>query len=139
MRYAKKITPAEQLGIFRVLLVDENFGSIHTVTSRLRSLGCSVTTSRDISDAINKIRSNAFDLIVCEKEPKKSSPIFDLSANLAHIPLIIVTSGDPAHKAEQGPTGALGAVPRFFKADSILELISSYRTEVMSKTGSKTK
>jgi len=127
LRRVKKITPAEQLGIVRVLLVDENFGSIHTATSRLRSLGCSVTTSRDILDAINKLRSHIFDLIICEEAPEKSSPIFDLCVTLAHKPLVIVTSDNPLPQSQQCPKGALGVVPRFFKVASILELISLHR------------
>lgn len=127
MKRIKKVLPAEELGLVRVLLVDEDFGSIHVATSRLRSLGCHVTTSRDVSDAVNKIQSLTFDLIVCEMTPDKSLPIFDQFAKLVHKPLVVVTSENPTDESVDCPPCALGVLPKFFKAENILELITSNR------------
>ena len=138
MKRLKKVLPAEQLGIVRVLLIDEDFGSIHTATSRLRSLGCNVTTSRDVSDAIAKMRSLTFDLIVCDEAEKICSPILVQFSTIEPKPLFVVTTKKSALNS-QFPTGAIGVIPKFFKADSLLELVSPFKPDNAFVTEAKTK
>lgn len=83
----------------RILVIDDSKFFLKTISEFLRSNGCNVDAFEDAKQAIKKLRSESFDVILCDYEmPDFDGPEFcsyiKSDEELRKVPLIMLTGHD---------------------------------------------
>ena len=114
----------------RLLVADDSFTTRELIRSILQSAGYDVTTAVDGFDALDKLRTNAYDLVVSDVEMPRVDG-FQLTSRirtdlgLADLPVIIVTSlASEAHRRRGLEAGAQAYIVKSqFNQHSLLETV----------------
>jgi len=114
----------------RLLVADDSFTTRELIRTILQSAGYNVTTAVDGFDALDKLRSDTYDLVVSDVEMPRVDG-FQLTSSIRHelgladLPVIIVTSlASEAHKRRGLEVGAQAYIVKSqFNQNSLLETV----------------
>jgi two-component system chemotaxis sensor kinase CheA len=114
----------------RLLVCDDSFTTRELIRSILQSAGYDVTAAVDGADALDKLRAQAYDLVVSDVEMPRVDG-FQLTARirselaLHELPVILITSlSSDDHRRRGLEAGAQAyIVKNQFDQDSLLEII----------------
>lgn len=124
------VAPSRSAPRRRLLVVDDSFTTRELIRSILQSAGFEVTAAVDGADALDKLRSHPYDLVVSDVEMPRVDG-FQLTARLrrelglAELPVVLVTSlASEAHRRQGLEAGAQAYIVKSeFNQDSLLEVI----------------
>jgi two-component system chemotaxis sensor kinase CheA len=113
-----------------LLVADDSFTTRELIRTILQSAGYNVTTAVDGFDALDKLRSDTYDLVVSDVEMPRVDG-FQLTNSIRHelgladLPVIIVTSlASEAHKRRGLEVGAQAYIVKSqFNQNSLLETV----------------
>jgi len=114
----------------RLLVADDSFTTRELIRTILQSAGYSVTTAVDGFDALDKLRSDTYDLVVSDVEMPRVDG-FQLTSSIRHelgladLPVVIVTSlASESHKRRGLEVGAQAYIVKSqFNQNSLLETV----------------
>src|SRR5438046_1095606 len=102
-----------------ILLIDDNLGVLYSTSKILSTHQFQVTTAANIEDALAKVKSEAFDLVVCDiNMPERNGLDFltDLKTYDPTIASVVLTANGTLSMAiEAMKRGALGFVTKPYK------------------------
>jgi two-component system, chemotaxis family, sensor kinase CheA len=126
-----RVAPPARVKIRRRLLVaDDSFTTRELIRSILQSAGYEVNAAVDGADALDKLRSQPYDLVVSDVEMPRVDG-FQLSARirselgLTDLPVVLITSlASEEHRRQGLEAGAQAYIVKSqFNQDSLLEVI----------------
>lgn len=113
-----------------ILAVDDSASMREMVSFTLKGAGYNVTEAADGEEALNKARSQQFDLVLTDV----NMPIMDgitfirhlrAEANYKYIPMLMLTTESAADKKAEGKAaGATGWIVKPFNPDQLLNTIN---------------
>jgi len=129
-RAARPEEPAPRAARRRLLVADDSFTTRELIRSILQSAGYDVAAAVDGADALDKLRSHSYDLVVSDVEMPRvdgfqlSSRIRD-ELHLRDLPVVLITSlASEEHRRQGLEAGARAYIVKSqFNQDSLLEVI----------------